>query len=251
MPSPSHQAEPNATSHRLAAIAQCHHPEFHQRRLTLLHFGGEDGCTARDLAALPDFAVTAADTHEAATMGQQQMPQLRIPATPEELLTSRFDVIAVTDFFCRTPDALFARWLAALYYNLQRNGLLVFATAGRAVHQSAGTPFLEREGFRFAHENAGRMIVTPAYVIDRIDECPNAELVRYESGGWNHARDLWIVRKTGSHFARRALPQHQGLLEQIAALEAARETMRASTSWRLTAPLRAAGHLFASWKPPR
>jgi methyltransferase family protein len=193
------------------------------------------------------------------------------------VLDQSFDIVFALSFFSHMPDRRFGDWIEALFASLAEDGLLIFTTHGREAHTDMGRPALHPDGYWFAPvseqrdiptDEYGSMVATPFYVMERIARCPGAAAVFFHEAFWWGKQDLYIVRNVGTEFrpqrtaaqavmaASEAAPPAPELArqqaeltrlkheesraqEEVQALRAAIDTIRRSTSWHVTRPLRA------------
>jgi SAM-dependent methyltransferase len=252
----------NSAAHFDALIRQFH-ADYGQRRLSLLEFAAGYGRVTRHLARMADrYDLLACDIHPQAiaflhdVLGVRSLASCHDPgdfAAPQ-----RFDIVFALSFFSHMPDRTWGRWLVRLFDAVAEDGVLIFTTHGRLDYSLAGQPPLDPAGFWFGEyteqrdlsfADYGTMLVTPGYVLRHLGRCARASLVFFQEGHWNK-QDLYVVRKVPVAFA--GDPHWQPpdpatavrlarLDAEMAAAQRALETIRASRSWRLTAPLRRLG----------
>jgi SAM-dependent methyltransferase len=197
------------------------------------------------------------------------------------VLERRFDVVFALSFFSHMPNRSFGDWLAALFGTLADDGLLIFTAHGREQFIDLDQPTLEPEGYWYAPfseqkdipvDDYGIMIAPPLYVMDQIARIANAAVVLVHEANWWGKQDLYIVRKSNIDLRpRRGVaplsvttvdPKAEADVERLRAelarcsqqaahdkteamtLRGALDAAHRSTSWRMTAPLRALGELL-------
>ncbi len=137
---------------------------------------------------------------------------------------------------------------------------------------------LERDGYWFlplseqldlSLTEYGTMIVTPFYVMDQLRGDPRAKPIFYQESFWWDTQDVYVIRKDAAlamaapvedqpsplearvvrleadlEAIRARAAALEPVVDHAAALQAEVAMLRASTSWRLTAPLRMAARLL-------
>jgi SAM-dependent methyltransferase len=247
-------------------IAQLH-PGHSRRTLRLLEFASGYGMVSRHLGRMKDrYALTACDIHE------QAIAFLRTEIGVEAILSrtdpddvtfpGTFDAIFALSFFSHVPDRTWGRWLRRLYGALAEGGLLIFTTHGRGGHDRAGRPPLTRDGYWFAAsseqadlqpEDYGTILVEPCYVFQHIERCEDAALVLFAEAFWWADQDIYVIRKTPGSSRRRLSPAREdntdtgrvvALMAENRMLRESIDIIRASHSWRVTAPMRGLSHFL-------
>jgi SAM-dependent methyltransferase len=251
----------HASAARLDALIRAWHPQAAARPLSVLEFASGYGCVSRHIQKMQDrYELTACDIHpEAIVFLQDQLGVRALPsaASPHDLAFPKFDVIFALSFFSHMPQATWSAWLRTLSDALADNGILIFTTLGRNAHETIGRPEPAPDGFWFApvSEQAdipttdyGCTIVSPGYVFARLAEIDGILPRMFAESHWWNYQDCYIAQRTASSLARRAAAPPSGHAAEIASLHHALDGMRASTSWRLTAPLR---RIAAALRPAR
>jgi len=215
-------------------------------KLSLLEFASGYGRVTRHFkAAMPDFDVTACDIHPQAVefLERLGLPAVQSRPKPEDFGLGRtFDVVYAFSFFTHMPRATWGRWLKALERHVSPGGILMFSTHGRLSQQLMGVPFLEPDGFFFHAVSEqkdlelaeyGNTVTTFDYVYRQIEDT-ELKIVQFREAGAGH-HDIYILQR-GTIEA--------GESGELARLRKEIAELRASHSWRVTAPLRALRRRF-------
>lgn len=195
-----------------AVMAELMGPELAGRRV--LEFASGFGRITRHLIKMhPEIHLTASDIHEDACIAMTTgcgVDALPSASTPDELkLPNDQDFIFVMSFFSHLPDAVFGRWLAALYNLLRPGGQMLFTTHGESLLDRdpaffrVGFDANKGHGFRpesdqddLSSENYVTAVVTDVYVRQQIAAyAPNAEVRRHRQRAWFGIQDEWVIRK--------------------------------------------------------
>lgn len=239
---------------KLDHLLQAHHPEYGCRRLSLLNFASGYGRVSRHLRTMADrFEVSACDIHDDARLFVESalgVPCFLSAAHPAGVTLPSFDAILALSFFSHLPHETWAEWLRKLAGALSPGGVLVFTTVGRQGWVRLGRPGLQHGGIFFApvseqHDlstsDYGSTIVTPTYVFDAIGTIPGLTPLSFRESDWWGYQDVFVVQNTGDAAWQAPNP----LLAELDAVHADNERLRdalaavrASTSWRVTEPLR-------------
>lgn len=239
-------------------------------RPTLLEFASGYGCLTRHLRKLTDtYAVTACDIHPEAvafigkTIGVDAVLSHRVPE--KFAVAGQFDVVFALSFFSHMPPATFARWINALLDRVKENGILIFTTHGRVGQAEINVASVEPDGHWFATlseqrdlptSDYGTMLVRPRFVFDALSSRGDCTLRFFEEAFWWGLQDTYIYEKlrTADPIVQRTPDKEisqrdatinqmnrtiNGLHQEIGDLRAEVNMLRDSTSWRITAPLRA------------
>jgi SAM-dependent methyltransferase len=161
------------------------------------------------------YELTACDIHEKAIeflTSTLQVESLLSRSDPHDFAVPRkFDIVFALSFFSHMPDRTWGAWFARLFDALADDGLLVFTTHGRVVHEDGGRPPLEPDGYWFGGTSEQRdlpvedyrtMIVTPFYAFKCIEQSERAALVFFQEALWWGKQDTYIVRKVPVPFRR-------------------------------------------------
>lgn len=200
-------------------------------------------------------------------------------------LGRRFDVIYAFSFFTHMPRATWTRWLEALGRHLLPGGVLLMTAHGVVSQRLMRIGDLDLDGFFFHAESEqkdldvaeyGNTITSFDFVYHQLATAKLRLLQFRESGAGQHdlyiltpdptaplpwgvqegavevdavRTELEIVAETERRRARAAAEDGRRRAEEAAAaLESLRRELaelRASRSWKITAPLRAAGRALA------
>ncbi|MBV9757901.1 MAG: class I SAM-dependent methyltransferase [Alphaproteobacteria bacterium] len=272
-------ADGDRSARRLDEVVRRFHPHAGARRLSLLEFASGYGCVSRHLGRMTDrYDLLACDIHPQAIDFLERRLDVRAllsRSDPADFKPGRqFDVVFALSFFSHIPDRNWGRWVAALFDCVAENGLLIFTAHGRIAHEDVNQPQLDAAGYWFLAlseqrdlptDEYGTMIVTPAYAAGRIEACSHAALLFFQEGFWWEKQDTYVIRRVPNEFRQRTSASATPDAAAMARLQAEnywlnaenirlmaddrthREAvtgMRASTSWRVTAPLRALGRLL-------
>ena len=274
-------ADGDRSARRLDEVVRRFHPHAGARQLSLLEFASGYGCVSRHLGKMADrYDLLACDIHPQAIDFLEHRLDVRAllsRSDPAEFKPDRkFDVVFALSFFSHIPDRNWGRWVAALFDCVAENGLLIFTAHGRIAHEDVNRPQLDPAGYWFLAlseqkdlptDEYGTMIVTPAYAAERIDACPDAALLFFQEGFWWEKQDTFVIRRVPNEFRKRAAESAPPARDEatVARMQTEnywlhaenerlmaddrwhRDTMAAihsSSSWRLTAPLRALGRLL-------
>jgi SAM-dependent methyltransferase len=226
--------------------------------LRLLEFASGYGCLTRHLVKHKDILTTACDIHPEAVefikthIGADAVLSARDPDALS--LPAKYDAVFALSFFSHMPPATFKRWVNALLDRVADGGLLIFTTHGRVGQAQIKVESLGPEGRWFAPlseqrdlptSDYGTMLVTPGFVFDTVAHRDDYALRFYCEAFWWGTQDTYIFQKVedgaarGMHPAGAAWKTERDVLEQrIRALTCEVQMLRASTSWKLAAPLR-------------
>ena len=245
--------------------------------IKILEFASGYGCVSRHLVKDSRYDVTASDIHPAAmdfiavNLGTKTLQSVRVP---EEFRCPAFDVCFALSFFSHMPDVTWSRWLKVLMNAVRPGGILIFTTQGlsSAKYFYFGDPELCDAGFWFKPESEqgdldtmeyGQAIATPGYVFRKLSEIRAALPVFFQTGYWWGHQDVYVVRRAAKATMTERAPSAAEMAEvqlelaeqwqRLAIAEARCATawqrtaaLEASTSWRITAPLRSLAHAFRS-----
>jgi SAM-dependent methyltransferase len=238
---------------------------------SLLDFASGYGRVTRHMPnEVSKTEVVACDIHEAAvafikSMGFQAIQSAH---SPEDLdLGRKFDIIFALSFFTHMPRRTWKPWLDALARQLNPNGLLIFTAHGEVSQILMGVAKLEPEGFFFHSVSEqkdldtseyGNTVTTFEYVYSQIRES-GLKLLQFKQAAIGH-HDLYVLHNDpgGVRYLDSLELVTANLRETAAKTEAARQQADAviirlqrqledvylSTSWRVTAPLRALGRIL-------
>jgi SAM-dependent methyltransferase len=181
----------------------------------LLEFASGYGRVTRHLRAiLPNNSITASDIHPEAVsfirerLGVEAVVSHAEPASAE--IGSDYDLIVVLSLFSHLPDRTFGAWLRRLTSALSPEGFLMFTTHGEAAMQqhpslkdaldkSLGYGFMEMSDQSDLNlSDYGTAIVTPCYVMKKVEEYTDAKLFSFTSCNWFGLQDEWIIRRSRS-----------------------------------------------------
>lgn len=179
-------------------------------KIKILEFAAGYGRVTRHLPVrFPNASIVAADIHyDAVRFVEEQIgvPAFHSASVPEQLdVVDRYDVIWALSFFSHMPPATFGRWIKALYGKLNKGGVLVFSTAGRALYGRDGRDpakfrsdmtalFLgQSEQEDLSPSEYGSMFVMPGYVINEIYEFTRAPIRFYQEQFWTGGQDLFVI----------------------------------------------------------
>jgi hypothetical protein len=206
------------------------------------------------------------------------MKTLQSAHIPEEFhCPSNFDVCFALSFFSHMPNLTWSRWLNVLMKTVRPGGILIFTTHGlTSAAKCFGNPELSDAGFWFKPESEqadldtteyGQTIVAPDFVFQKLSEIKEALPTFFQTGYWWEHQDIYVVRRADkagrTEHALTAALQDTHAEIQIELAEARRRLVMAeaqyatvvqrvtalesSTSWRITAPLRALVHYGRRW----
>ena len=178
----------------------------------LLEFASGYGRVTRHLRViLPNNSITASDVHPEAVsfirdrLGVEAVGSHVEPGSAE--IGSGYDLIVVLSLFSHLPDRTFGAWLQTLTSALSPEGFLMFTTHGDAAIQQYPnlTDSLDRSlGYGFIEvsdqndlklSDYGTAVVTPSYVMKRVEEYTDAKLFSFTSGNWFGLQDEWIIQR--------------------------------------------------------
>lgn len=221
--------------------------------LTMLEFASGYGRVTRHFpSVMEDYKVTACDIHEQAVgfLRGMGLDAEQSSSVPEDLQLGRqFDVIYAFSFFTHMPRRTWQRWLAALGRHVKPGGLLLFSTHGRLSQEMMQVRELEADGFFFrpASEQAdlpvaeyGNTVTTFEFVAAQLQDM-DLRIVQFREAGAGH-HDFYILQRYTEQAVHEPT-EAQRLREQIA-------QMHRSTSWSVTAPLRALGRALGRGSRP-
>ncbi len=181
--------------------------------IKLLEFASGYGCVTRHLIKEEmKLDITSCDIHQEAVNFIEEklgVNGLLSCTQPENLNLdlNLYDVIFGLSFFSHMPDTTWFRWLSSLYNAVIPGGLLIFTTHGYQSMKACESPEakLNAKGYCFLAgseqldlnaQDYGVMIVSPAYVCEKIKLLPgNPIIARNIEGFWWGHQDLWIVKK--------------------------------------------------------
>ena len=228
--------------------------------VAFLDFAAGYGRIARHLPVVaPELRIAACDIHPQAVefLGAMGLDAALSAHDPDAFdLGRHFDVVFAFSFFTHLPRATWRRWLAVLARHLAPSGVLIFTTHGETSQRLMGIPTLEEDGFFFhaVSEQAdldareyGNTVTTFPFVYAQA-QAAGLRLLQYRESGAGH-HDLYILGE-----ARGDAPVSEDpriLAERNGRLVAEIRALRASTSWRVTGPLRAVRGLLRPSVPPQ
>ena len=186
-------------------------------------------------------------------------------------LERTFDVIFAFSFFTHMPRSTWTAWLQALSDHLSDDGIMIFTTHGEVSQALMLAPPLEDDGFFFHTSSEQKDLEAAEYgnTITAFDfvntqlKRTGLRLVQFKQSGAGH-HDVFVVHKAanlaiytdaGIHAERQRLVAEEQRLNaerddairahQAATAQHALElrAVQTSTSWRLTAGLRAISRL--------
>ena len=235
-------------------------------QLSLLEFASGYGCVSRHLKKYHEaYRIVACDIHDKAVeflrerIGIEAVPSA---SDPDRLpLKEQFDVVFALSFFSHMPPTAWGRWALRLLEAVADGGLLIFTTQGRVGWTQVNRPPLDEEGYWFSAvseqkdlpvEEYGTMIVTPYYVLRQLERSALAKPIFFQEAFWWGVQDTYVIQRPGREDAAQDVgrepaereraeiaPPRASEQERVRVLEGEIAALRASNSWRLTAPLRA------------
>lgn len=216
--------------------------------VSILEFASGYGRVSRFFpVVLPQASAVACDIHARAVAFLRRIGLQAVlsSSVPEQFDTGRtFDVVFALSFFTHMPRATWTRWLRALASQLVPGGLLIFTTHGKVSQGLMGLAELEADGFHFVAASEqkdlpvaeyGNTVTTFGFVYSQMEEA-SLSLLQYKEAGIAH-HDVYVLQRGPDPKApAKASASKNG---EIARLEAEIAALRGSTSWKITAPLRA------------
>jgi hypothetical protein len=228
------------------------------RQLSVFEFAAGYGCVSRHLRLHDRLYLVPCDIHEEAVAFMRNgmdLPAIGSVVNPEDFDSGRrFDVVFVLSFFTHMPEETWTAWFNRLFRLVEEGGVFIFTTHGFKPWRDVGSPETGEKGFWFAPtseqkdlpgENYGCTVSLPHYVFNAIRAIPEAELEFYQPDMWGGHQDTFVVRRHPKKpdlaalrireleiALRRSQLHSDALQRQVLGL-------RASTSWRVTSPLRA------------
>ncbi len=245
-------------------------------RPSVLEFACGYGGVTRHLISPPNrFEIIPCDIHPGAIQFLSKEFGLNgiVSATdPESLdISRRFDVVFALSFLTHLPIRTWDRWLRKLFDLVADGGILIFTTHGFRPWRMLGGPPVSRHGFYFTPwseqkdlptEDYGVAITLPSYVLRHLAAVENAEVLLFEAEYWSGHQDVIVMRRGGIVPRKSAddidAEDRNGSAEDLTAASKAvdelkrviselrieNDALRASTSWRITNPLRTAKSWF-------
>jgi SAM-dependent methyltransferase len=233
-------------------------------RLSLLEFASGYGLVSRHLKKYHEaYRLVACDIHDKAVEFLRDrigIEAVLSASDPDRLpLNERFDVVFALSFFSHMPPTTWGRWVLRLFEAVADGGLLIFTTHGRVGWKQVNRPPLAEEGYWFSPVSEqkdlpvaeyGTMIVTPRYVLRQLERNVLAKPIFFQEAFWWGVQDTYIIQRPVREDAvqdverepaepARAKIAAPPTSEQKRVLEGDIAALCASSSWRLTAPLRA------------
>lgn len=227
------------------ALAKRPRPE---QQVSLLEFASGYGRVTRHFpVCVPSIEVVACDIHGEAIqfMRDLGLQAVQSASVPERLSTGRlFNAIFAFSFFTHMPRSTWGRWLRALAKQLEPNGLLIFTAHGEISQPLMGVGTLEPDGFFFHSDSEqkdldgaeyGNTVTTFEFVAREIMRS-GLKLLQFRQAGAGH-HDVYIVHKVPDGIVY-GDADTSFLAEENRLLRTQVEVLKASHSWRLTAPFR-------------
>jgi SAM-dependent methyltransferase len=220
---------------------------------TFLDFASGYGRVTRHLPRLmPNARIVGCDIHPDAIdfLNGLGIEAFLSSTIPEEFAAKeQFDVIIALSFFTHMPRRNWSRWLCSLIKELTPSGSLIFTTSGEPalefnngvlLEKSLEPLTLDEDGFAFTRVSEqgdldageyGTTVTSFSYVYNQIIRA-NAKLLRFQQAGAG-ILDLYILQRQEHDHSKRHVVE-----AELDALRAVNAALLASTSWRITRPLR-------------
>lgn len=199
---------------------------------------------------LPNAEVVACDIHPEAIKFLRGigLEAVLSSSIPEELDTGRkYDVVFALSFFTHMPRSTWARWLRSLANQLAPGGILIFTAHGRVSQGLMGVDELEPDGFYFTPaseqkdlpaQEYGNTVTAFEFVYSNLVRT-DLTLLQFKQAGIAH-HDIYIIRRgeEPNHYFPPSDHEKGSASEEVEELRAEVAALRASSSWKITAPVR-------------